>query len=54
MLKRLLVTALVLGGLWGLMFGLSDRQIDAFQAHRRVIVARLQAIRHTLTSWGKI
>lgn len=55
MLKRLLVIALVLGGLWGLLFGLSDRQIDTFQAHRRTFVSRLQTIRHTLTStWGKV
>gem|GEM_PF-2283114 len=48
MLKQLFIILLVLGGIWFLMFGLSDQAIDTFQKQRRIFVGHLQTAKKGL------
>jgi hypothetical protein len=53
MFSRILLFLVVIGGLWLLLFGLSDRDIDGFKHWRHVWLGRFHSVERTTESGWK-
>jgi hypothetical protein len=55
MVSRILLFAIVIGGFYFLLFGLSDARIDGFQRWRHVWIGRFHTVETTTKSeWKQI